>query len=27
LIDLVSPTGTDLIPVSTSTRIPIIVHD
>jgi trimeric autotransporter adhesin len=27
LIDLVSPTGTDLIPISTSTRIPIIVHD
>ena len=26
-IDLVSPTGADLIPVSTSTRIPIIVHD
>ncbi len=26
-IDLVSPTGTDLIPVATSTRIPIIVHD
>lgn len=27
LIDLVSPTGTDLLPVSTSTRIPIIIHD
>ena len=26
-IDLVGPDGTDLIPVSTSTRIPIIVHD
>jgi hypothetical protein len=26
-IDLVSPDGTDLIPVATSTRIPIIVHD
>ena len=26
-IDLVSPTGTDLIPVATSTRIPVIVHD
>ncbi len=26
-IDLVSPTGADLIPVATSTRIPIIVHD
>ena len=26
-LDLVSPTGTDLLPVSTSTRIPIIVHD
>jgi uncharacterized protein YjdB len=27
LIDIVSPTGADLLPVSTSTRIPIIVHD
>jgi hypothetical protein len=27
LIDLVSPTGTDLLPVGTSTRIPIIIHD
>jgi hypothetical protein len=27
LIDLVSPTGADLLPVSTSTRIPIVVHD
>jgi hypothetical protein len=26
-IDLVSPSGADLIPVATSTRIPIIVHD
>ena len=26
LIDLVSPTGTDLLPVSTSTRIPIIIQ-
>jgi hypothetical protein len=26
-IDLVAPDGTDLLPVSTSTRIPIIVHD
>jgi hypothetical protein len=26
-IDLVSPTGADLIPVATSTRIPIIIHD
>ena len=26
-IDLVSPTGTDLIPVATSMRVPIIVHD
>jgi len=26
-IDLVGPSGTDLIPVATSTRIPIIVHD
>jgi hypothetical protein len=26
-IDLVSPTGADLIPVATSVRIPIIVHD
>ena len=26
-IDLVGPDGTDLLPVSTSTRIPIIVHD
>jgi hypothetical protein len=26
LIDIVSPTGTDLLPVSTSTRIPIIVQ-
>jgi uncharacterized protein YjdB len=26
-IDLVSPDGTDLIPVATSMRIPIIVHD
>ena len=26
-IDLVSPTGEDLIPVATSTRTPIIVHD
>jgi hypothetical protein len=26
-IDLVSPTGEDLIPVATSVRIPIIVHD
>jgi uncharacterized protein YjdB len=26
-IDLVGPDGTDLIPVATSTRIPIIVHD
>jgi uncharacterized protein YjdB len=27
LLDIVSPTGADLLPVSTSTRIPIIVHD
>ena len=26
LIDLVSPTGTDLLPISTSTRIPIIIQ-
>jgi hypothetical protein len=26
-IDLVSPTGADLIPVATSVRIPVIVHD
>jgi hypothetical protein len=26
LIDLVSPTGADLLPVSTSTRIPIIIQ-
>ncbi|HEV7594492.1 MAG TPA: Ig-like domain-containing protein [Gemmatimonadaceae bacterium] len=26
-IDLVDPTGADLIPVATSTRIPVIVHD
>jgi hypothetical protein len=26
-IDLVSPSGTDLIPVATSMRVPIIVHD
>jgi trimeric autotransporter adhesin len=26
-VDLVSPTGADLIPVATSTRIPIIIHD
>jgi len=26
LLDLVSPTGTDLLPVSTSTRIPIVVQ-
>jgi uncharacterized protein YjdB len=27
LLDLASPTGTDLLPVATSTRIPIIIHD
>jgi len=25
-LDLVGPTGTDLLPVSTSTRIPIVVR-